>query len=45
MVDEVDVTQMKPELISKLISKRAQNPMRKLTLHRSSEEPAERLAV
>lgn len=45
MVDEIDVTKMPPELISKLISKRAQNPMRKLTLHRSIDSPAERMAV
>jgi C-terminal processing protease CtpA/Prc len=34
-VDEVDVRQMTPTKVSKLISKRSSNPMRKLTLLRS----------
>lgn len=45
MVDEVDVTKMPPALISKLISRRSQNPMRKLTLHRAKDPQDERMAV
>ena len=45
MVDEVDVTKMAPALISKLISRRANNPMRKLTLLRTKETQEERMVV
>jgi C-terminal processing protease CtpA/Prc len=36
-VDEVDVRQMSPTKVSKLIGKRSSNPMRKLTLLRNKE--------
>jgi C-terminal processing protease CtpA/Prc len=36
-VDEVDVRQMTPTKVSKLIGKRSSNPMRKLTLLRNKE--------